>query len=51
MRRHKAVLTGGKLSMHIKFTVVAAKIAAVHHGGGCFLRLAAAFDPTASVHT
>jgi hypothetical protein len=36
-------------SVRIKSVVVTSKVAAVHHAGGGFLRLATAFDPTVSV--
>jgi hypothetical protein len=36
-------------SLHINSIDFASKIAAVHHADGEFLRLATAFDPTASV--
>ena len=39
------------LFVHTELVVVVPKIAAVHHEGGGFRRLATAFGPTASVGT
>jgi hypothetical protein len=48
-RTQTRIIRGQVLSVHIDLVVAATKIAASHHAGSRFLRLATAFGPTASI--